>query len=171
MPIRQRPLKTDMHRQFQMGKRELHPRSVRPSIRVGHYRHSRPASRQKPATTPSPRTDATPSSTSGCAPGRYTSTTRRSGSISQANSAPLRNHSSIFACRSARRSLGERNSMTNSGQMGANVLCCSRSSAFQRDERIQEASGERIDQSERRNPVEELKTTPTSVSRAQACSW
>ncbi len=50
---------------------------------------------------------------------RYPSTTRRSGSISHPNSAPFATQTRIFSRNTASRSLLERISITNSGQIRA----------------------------------------------------
>src|SRR5438093_867879 len=67
------------------------------------------------------------------------------GSRSHASRAPLATYSFILALRRFILSVGDRTSMTKSGQTGAGKLsCCSSVSAFHRLFKIQDASGARL---------------------------
>src|SRR5439155_23787767 len=94
--------------------------------------------------------------------------TSSKGSINQPSSAPLSIYSCIFSCNIERRSVGERNSTTKSGQSGANPSRCSVLSASHRSRRTHETSGERLAPLGRVKSVEESKTTPEPSMSAHA---
>lgn len=76
-------------------------------------------------------------------------------------------YSCIFACSSVKLSEGDRNSTTKSGQIGANPSCCSGVSVFQRSNRIQAASGDRLAPFGNVKPVLESNPTPVPSRSAQ----
>lgn len=92
----------------------------------------------------------------------------RSGSISQATSAPFLTHIPILACTSASLSLGERSSITKSGQTGAKLDCCAGLRASQRRRSTQAASGLRMEPSGNVNPPLESNAIPRLSASAHS---
>src|SRR5215475_7489250 len=90
------------------------------------------------------------------------------GSISQPRRAPLSRYSCIFSCRSFRRSVGERNSTTKSGQINPKPSRSLLGSASQRSRFSQDASGERFAPLGRVKSVEESKAIPVPSSSVHA---
>lgn len=79
--------------------------------------------------------------------------------------------SCIFCCVIPNLSVGDINSITKSGSIGANPLFCLSVNAFHLKAVIQLTSGERIAPLDSLNPVEESKTIPSFVRRFQIPTW
>ncbi len=130
-----------------------------------------PILNRNPGSTGSPDTAAGSSNCSTSAPGRYTNTCRLAGSMSQPNRAPFARYSASLACSVARRSVGDRRSMTKSGQSGRNLDRASAGMESRRSLRNHEASGERMAPSGRMYPAEESAVRPVPSAIAQRRSW
>jgi hypothetical protein len=87
--------------------------------------------------------------------------------MSNPNRTPLAIYSSIFSFRLANVSLLNLNSTTKSGAIGAKEACCSRGNAFQRSDKIQAASGERVAPFGKVNLELESKDSPVPLASDQ----
>ena len=129
-----------------------------------------PICNRNPCNTELAETLSGASCVSTSSPGRYTNTCRFNGSINQPSSVPLAIYSAILSCSMASSSVGDRSSITKSGQSGRNLDRCSGVTDARRSFLTQDASGERIAPLGSRYPADESTARPVPSLVAQPFS-